>query len=158
MKATESTTTASDHINVYLIGNNPIELGAVYEKLKAIKSKSYKAEIGFDLKNLFRKISKFNPACILIDDNVEKIKLRKLIKRLSNHNRTRDIPITIIKNSNYREALVEDAQEYILKESLTSERLSKTIASSIKLKKMQIYLYKTYRKSKSQFLGFLGEQ
>ena len=157
MKAFESTTQTADHINVYLIGNNPIELGAIYDKLKSVKSKKYKAEIGFDLKNIYKKITRFNPACILIDDNLEKLRLRKLIKRLANHNSTKDIPITILKNSNYQEASIEDAQEYVLKESLTSERLSKTIANSIRLKRMQSYLYKTYRKRKNQFLGFLGE-
>lgn len=155
MKPLETTTNVSDHINVYLIGNNPIELGAVYDKLKAIKSKKYRAEIGFELRGIYRKIAKFNPACILIDDNMEKLRLRKLIKRLANHNDTRDIPITVLKTSNYREGFIEEAQEYVLKESLTSERLSKTIASSIRLKAMQTYLSKTYRKRKSQFLGFL---
>lgn len=154
MKSAESSINAN-HINIYLIGNNPVELGVIYDKLKSIEKYTYKAEIGFDLKNIFRKIAKFHPACILIDDNMEKISLQRLIKRLSNHNSTRDIPITVLKNSNYQEAIIKNAQEYVLKASLTSESLSKTILSSIKFKKMQTYLYKTYRKRTSQFLGFI---
>ena len=157
MKALETNPKISDSINVYLIGNNPVELGAVYDKLKAIKSRTFNAEIDFDLKNIFSKIARYNPACILIDDNLEKLKLKKLIKRLSRHNSTKNIPITILKNSNYKEASIEEAQEYILKESITSDRLSITILNSIKLKRMQTYLYKTYRKRKSQFLGFLNQ-
>lgn len=155
MKPTNSSINASSHINIYLIGNNPIELGVIYDKLKSIKKYTYKAEIGFDLNNIFKKIAKFNPACILIDDNMEKLSLQRLIKRLGNHNSTRNIPITVLKNSNYQEAIVKNAQEYVLKASLTSESLSRTILSSIKLKKMQAYLSKTYRKSKTQFMGFL---
>jgi len=157
MKSTHPPAELSNNINIYLIGNNPIELGVIYDKLKRIKNYKYRAEIGFDLKDAFKRIAKYRPACILIDDNMEKPSLRRLIKRLGNHNSTKDIPITVLKNSNFEEAVIEDAQEYVLKSSLTSESLSRTILNSIKWKKMQTYLYKTYRKRKSQFMGLLGD-
>lgn len=156
MKSIPSSTEPGADINIYMIGNNPIELGVIYDKLKAIKKHSFRAEIGFDLKNAFKRIAKYRPACILIDDNMEKLTLRRLIKRLSSHNSTKDIPITVLKNSNYQEPIIEDAQEYILKHSLTSESLARTILNSMKWKKMQTYLYSTYQKRKSQFTSFLS--
>ncbi|QSE98155.1 hypothetical protein [Fulvivirga lutea] len=144
----------SSPINVFLIGNNPIELSSVYTQLKQIKSSVVNAEIGFELSGLFRKIRKFKPSCILIDDNVEKIKIKKILKKLTQNSDTRDIPITVLKNSNYSEGYSE-AQDYLLKENLTSEKLSRSILNSIRFKKMHLYMIKKYRKNKSRLLDLV---
>ena len=145
-----------ESINIYMIGNNPIELSTIYDKLKSIKTKTYHAEIGFDLKRAYKKIMQFNPACILIDDNLEKDYLRNLLRKLSRGARTRNIPITIIKNSNYSSAYLGDVQEFLLKDSITSEGLSSSISNSIRLRAMQKYLYTKYKKKQSQFLSFFA--
>lgn len=147
---------SKDPVNVFLIGNNPIELSNIYEKLKAIKNKTYNAEIGFDLKGIYKKIMKFHPSCILIDDNIEKLYLRNLLNKLSTGAKTRDIPITIIKNSNYGESYLAGAQEFILKDGITAEALSRSISNSIRLRTMQKYLYQSYKKSRSQLLNFFN--
>ena len=144
------TTKSSDSMNIYLIGNNPVDLSSIYNLLKSIKNRTYKTEITFDLKGVFRKITRFDPACILIDDNMEKFKLTKLVKRLRSHSRTKHIPIAIIKNSNYEEPPVQDVQEFLWKDSLTPERLQNSILNSIRIKKMQRYLAINYKIKRRQ--------
>ena len=146
----------SDSVNVFLIGNNPTDLSGIYNLLKSIKTRTFKTEIHFDPNNILSRVSKFNPSCILIDDNLEKLKLRKLVKRLNAHVRTRHIPITVIKNSNYAEPQIQEAQDYLLKESLTSESLSKSIFNSIKFKKMQRYLRVNYAQKKTKLNQLLN--
>ncbi|MEP2773140.1 MAG: hypothetical protein ABJH05_13395 [Fulvivirga sp.] len=142
-------------INVFLIGNNPIELSNIYEKLKEIRSKTYQTEIGFELRGLFKKIMKFNPACILIDDNVERSYMKKLTLKLASNKHTRDIPITILKNAN-RDSYITNAEEFVLKESVTAELLSRSIVNSIRLKKMRTRISLMYRKRKSQVKSWLS--
>ncbi|UII22552.1 hypothetical protein [Fulvivirga ligni] len=143
-----------ESLNVFLVGNNPIELGDIYEKLKKIKNKSYNAEIGFDIKGLYKKILHSKPSCILIDDNFDKTYLKTLVKRLASSIKTKHIPITIIKNSNYTETYLGHAQEFILKEGLTSEALSISILNAIRFKSMHAYINDKYEKSKSKLKGF----
>ena len=147
-------TPIKESINVFLIGNNPIELSSIYDKLKDIKSRTFKTEIGFELKGLVNKIRRFSPSCILIDDNLSRLDIVKLIKKLSSDNKTKNIPITVIKNSNYKEGFSE-VQDYVLKESMTSDSLSHSILNAIKFKRMQTYIYKKYKKNKSRIISFL---
>ncbi len=150
--ATESTAPT----NIYLIGNNPIELSSIYEKLRSIRTMTYKTEFDFDLSSILNKITQFNPACILIDDNLERFRLTKLIKRLRSDAKTKDIPITIIKNSNYHDAHVEDVHEFLLKDGITPETLQRSIFNSMRFRRMQAYIYKTYRKRKTQINKLLN--
>ncbi|MBL6446287.1 hypothetical protein JMN32_08205 [Fulvivirga sp. 29W222] len=156
MNSISTNKTSNDAINIFLIGNNPIELSNIYEKLKEIKTKSYHAEIGFDLKTVYKKIMRFRPSCILIDDNLEEPYLKSLLGKLSSWSKTRDIPIAILKNSNYGESYLVGAQEFILKDGITSEALSRSILNSIRLRSMQKYLYTSYKKRQSQFLNFFS--
>ena len=144
------TSKSSDPINIFLIGNNPSDLGGIYNLLKSIKNKKFKTEVQFDAGNVLKKIAKFNPACILIDDNLERLKLTKLVRALKDHVRTRNIPITVIKNSNYTEPSIQEAQDYLLKDSLTPETLSKSIFNSIRFKRMQGYLTVNYKQKKKR--------
>lgn len=143
---------STSSINVFLIGNNPIELSSVYEKLQNIKSNIFNAEIGFEFDGLFNRIKRFNPSCILIDDNIERVKIKKLLKKLTHNSLTKNIPVTVLKNSNYKEGFSE-AQDYLLKEDLTSEKLSRSILNSIRFRRMQLFVVKKYRKNKSLLLS-----
>lgn len=156
MQTLQTGKTTSDSINIFLIGNNPIELSNIYEKLKAIKHKTYHTEIGFDLSGIYKKIMKFNPKCIVIDDNLENFYLKNLMDRLSTGSKTKNIPITIIKNSNYNGAYLVGAQDFILKEGITPESLSRSILNSIRLKQMEAYLYRSYEKGRSRLMTFFN--
>lgn len=147
-------TTTPGAINVFLLGNNPIELSTIYSQLKAVKKNPFRTEIGFDSKDLFQRILKFKPSCLLIDDNIDKIYLKSLIKKLGTSAKTQNIAITVLKNSNYFEGNVEEAQEYVLKQSATPEQLLRSITNAIKLKRMQTYVYRNYKKGKFQLKEF----
>lgn len=142
-----------DTLNVYLIGNNPIELGDVHEKLRSVKEVNYVAEIGFEIRHLIRKVSKFNPACILIDDNLGQHQFAQLMKKLADNRVTRNIPIAILKSSN-REFLINKADDFVLKQSLTADRLSKSIRNSIRLRKMKVALTRQYKSKKKSLISW----
>lgn len=152
-KVANSPSNNIEAINVFLIGNNPIELSNIYDKLKDIRNKTFRTEVSFDLKGLFKKIIHFNPACILIDDNVDRAYIDKLLNRLSTHKRTKNIPITVLKNFN-RESFLSNAEGFLLKDNMTSELLSSSILNSIKLKKMRRNITLFYKKKKSQLINW----
>jgi len=143
---------ASTVINVFIIGNNPIELSTVYDRLRSIKNRTFNTEVGFELKGLYKKIMKFRPACILIDDNVERTYLLKLVKRLRNSKRTSSVPITILKSNN-RDSRVEFAEDFILKGNITKEVLGKSIQNAIRLNKFHTHLRVEYKKRKRKVLA-----
>ena len=141
-------------VNVLLIGNNPVEVGSIYSLLKKIKKKRFITYTAFDFKNIFTRILKFKPNFILIDDAFAKAKIKKLIARLSRNRKTKDIPVAILKSSNYYESLNEGVSEFISKENLTSDYLYHSILNSTKFKRTYAYLYLSYKKRAGQLRRF----
>jgi hypothetical protein len=148
MERTKST--LKDNLNVLVVGNNPIELSRVFDNLKAIPGKRIITEIAFDLATILDRLILFRPNFILIDDNIGKSELKVAVRALGSGKRTRHVPITILKNSNYEEAISVGVMDYILKENLTGESLYRTLSNSIKFRKTQLYLYKAFKKRKGQ--------
>ena len=140
------------NMKVLLIGNNPIDLSAIYEILNSIKKIRFIPEIAFDKKDLFSKARNIKPECILIDDNMDQDELRMMLKKFRNDNKTKNIPIAIIKNNNSGHSLLEGVEEFILKQNINSENISRCIANSLRFHKTQEYLRNTYRKRKVQLL------
>ena len=148
----------SDHIrsplNLLLVGNNPIELGAILGKIQQVAEKNIITEIAFDLKTLLERLIRFKPNFILIDDNIGRSNLNEAIQALAHNRKTRDIPVTVLKNSNYQESLgASSILDYVLKQSLSAESLLNTLRNSLKLKRTQLYLYKAYNVRKKQLAG-----
>jgi DNA-binding response OmpR family regulator len=146
---------ASEPLNVLLIGNNPIDMGKTLEKLNQIRGRKIITEIAFDLKSIVERLIRFNPNFILIDDNIGKTELGLTIDTLSRTRKTKNIPITVLKNSNYQESSSSStswALDYLLKQNFSSESLYMTIRNSLKFKRTQLYLYQAYRKRKGQLL------
>lgn len=105
------------------MGNNPIELSYVFDALKKIKDKEIITEIAFDSSLISQRLQRFDPNYILIDDNIGQSALRQSIDKLSHHRKTSNIPITVIKNSNYNESINSGVMNYVLKSTLTAESL-----------------------------------
>ena len=143
-------TASNEYINVFLVGNNPIEMGPIYKYLSVLKKNRIIAEFCFDIKDSFNRILKMQPSCILLDDTLSKHYIKKLIQNLRNHRRTRDIPITLLKSNNHREVVANGIQDFLLKENLSADRLWKTILNSIKFKRNQRILNYIYYKRKTQ--------
>jgi PleD family two-component response regulator len=146
-----STGSVKKPLNVLLIGNNPIEVDHIYSRLKTFSNPGFKTDVAFDINNIFRRIRKFRPYTLLIDDRFNKVQLNRLIKRIHRNPKTMDIPITLIKTSNRELGIAADVDNYILKENLTAEALKMAVMSSKRLRKTSRYLYRSYKTS----LGFL---
>lgn len=143
-------TTTSDPVNVLLIGNNPIEMGPVLDKFRQVRKRKIVTEIAFDLRSILERLANFHPNYIFIDDNIGREELRLAVKKLSANKKTRDIPITILKNSNYEEAAGSNLiHDYLLKQSLTAESLYNTIKNTLRIKRTQRLLLTAFAKRRS---------
>lgn len=143
-------------LHVLLIGNNPMEMGGVLEKLKQVRGQKIITEIAFDIRSILERLIRFRPNFIFIDDNIGRTELLETINALSNNRKTRDIPITVLKNSNYHESLGSASiLDYLLKQNLSPEDLYNTVKNSLKFRRTQRYLYHAYKKRKGQLLKAL---
>jgi CheY-like chemotaxis protein len=151
----KSTSRNSTSLNVLLIGNNPMELGTVLEQLKQVRTQKIITEIAFDLKGIVERLIIFRPNFIFIDDNIGRVELRETIKKLSSNRKTKDIPITVLKSSNYHEALGSGSiLDYLLKQNLSADALYNTVKNSLRFKKTHLYLQRIYQKRKTELLRF----
>lgn len=141
-------------LNVLLVGNNPIEMGSVLEKLNQIRGQKIITEIAFDMKSILERLLKFHPNFILIDDNIGRNELMASVNSLSSNRATRDVPITVLKNSNYTESLASSSiLDYLLKQNLSPEDLYKTLKNSLRFKKTQLFLHNAYKRRTGQLMG-----
>ena len=146
---------ALEKLKVLVVGNNPIELGRVFDALQKIRDRNIMTEIAFDLKTILERLVRFSPHYILIDDNIGKPELKSAVEALHHERKTKNIPITILKSSNYHEAINTGVMNYVLKESLTGESLHTALKNSLKFKKTQLYLSNAYKKRKGQMMRLI---
>lgn len=150
----ETKTTPSEPLNILLIGNNPIELGRILDNLKQIRGRRIMTEIAFDLKSILERLIRFEPNFILIDDNLGRPELLATVETLSKNQKTRNVPITVLKNSNYDESPGSSSVlDYLLKQNLTTDSLYNTVRNSLKFRRTQLYLYQAYQKRKNALLN-----
>lgn len=144
-------------LNVLLIGNNPLDMSKTLDKVHQLRGRKVVTEIAFDMKSIVERLARFQPDFILMDDNIGKLEMTQAMTVLSRNNRTRNIPITILKNSNYHEASPSNSVlDYILKQNFSPDSLYTAIRNSLKFKRTHAYLLKAYRKRKGQLLGRLA--
>jgi CheY-like chemotaxis protein len=144
----------NDPVNLLLVGNNPIELSAILGKIESIRGKKITTEIAFDITSLFERLMNFRPDYILIDDNIGKSELSEVIGSLANNRRTKNIPVTVLKNSNYQESMGSfGVLDYLLKQNISSDSLLNTIKNSLKFRRTQLFLHKAYNLRKRQLTG-----
>lgn len=146
----------SEELNVLVVGNNPIELTRTFEGLKKIHNHKVITEIAFDLRSIIDRLTHFKPNYIVLDDNLGQSQLKAAVNVLIRNRRTKNIPITILKNSNYHEAMNTGVMNYVLKDSITGESLYTALKNSLKFKKTQLFLQQAYRKRKGQLLRVLN--
>lgn len=122
-----------EHINVLIIGNNPIEITSIYNSLNNYRGKNYIADVCFSIKDSIGRMLKKKPDCILLDDNLLVDQIKLLINKLRESSRLRNIPVVLLKSSNFNFAAGNEVQDFLLKGSLTTETLSNTIEKNINL-------------------------
>jgi len=142
-------------LNVLVVGNNPIDLSHTFESLMKIREHKIITEIAFDLTSILDRLAHFRPNFIVIDDNIGRMELQLTVQALLKNRKTKDIPITVLKNSNYQEALNTGVMNYVLKKALTGESLYTALKNSLKFKKTQWYLQQAYAKRKGQVMRIL---
>ncbi len=154
METAVKPTGSGEPLNILLIGNNPIEMGSVLDKLNQLRGHRIATEIAFDVKSILERLMRFRPNFILIDDNVGRASLLETVNTLSGNRTTKDVPITVLKNSNYSESLGSTSiLDYLLKQTLSPDDLYKTLKNSLRFRKTQRYLYQSLRKPKKKLFG-----
>jgi CheY-like chemotaxis protein len=143
--------------NVLLIGNNPMTLDNIYGKLMNLKDKKMIIDFCFDCRKSIIRALRFRPHIIFLDDNINKKLIRKFIDRINRNQKTKDIPITLLKSSNYNEVVTSGVQDYLLKESITSERLYHTMQNAGRFKKTARILKIASRRRKRQLKDWFAE-
>lgn len=141
---------SSEPLNVLLIGNNPIDLTKTLDKLNQIHGRRIITEIAFDLRSIVERLIKFNPNYILIDDNIGRSELNQTIHTLSKSRKTKDVPITVLKNSNYHESSASGIMDYVLKQHFSADSFYSMLKNSLKFRRTQLFLYKAYQRRKKQ--------
>ncbi len=150
MEAKVQVAKSVEPLNVLLIGNNPIDLTKTLEKLQQIRGRRIITEIAFDLQSILERLMRFRPNYILIDDNIGRRELTQAINALTKGRKTKDVPITILKNSNYHESSMEGILDYILKQNFSADAFYSTLRNSLKFKRTQVLLQKAYETRKKQ--------
>lgn len=145
-------------LNVLLVGNNPIDLSRTEEGLGQIQNHQVTIETAFDLTSIFDRLSRFRPNFILLDDNLGSTGLRLIVQALQAHRKTKDIPVTVLKNSNYIDTINAGVMNYVLKQSITGEALYTAFMNSLKFKRTQKYLQQAYNKRRGQFMRMVKFQ
>lgn len=148
----DKSSTQNEELNVLVVGNNPIELTRTFESLKKIRDHKISTEIAFDLRSIIDRLAHFRPNYIVLDDNLGQLQLKAAVVVLLRNRKTKNIPITILKNSNYHEAMNTGVMNYILKDSITGESLYTALKNSLKFKKTQLFLQQAYKRRKGQLL------
>lgn len=141
-----------------LVGNNPIELSSVVDRLKEIRHQPIVAQFAFDLRSSLQCLHKFAPSYILIDDNIGTEELRETVQEFAHNRKTKDVPITIIKNSNYQATLFDTPLDYVLKSNLSSDRILKTLNRSTTARDAQTFLKRAYQKRKGLLSQLLSRK
>lgn len=140
----------SDRYNVFLIGNNPQEISTMESNLSKYHRMDFIADVGFDLRDSISKVFKQKPNYILLDDCYPVVQIRRFIQRIRNNRQTEEIPIALLKSSN-RHVRIDGIQDFFLKDNFSAERLFYAVRNSRKIRRTQIVLYKSYKKSRRHY-------
>lgn len=152
MNSPKTRSQAARPLHVLLIGNNPIDMSSTLEKIKQLQGQIIQTEVAFDTPSIQERLQRFTPDYVLIDDNIGRPELRESIDVLSRFRKTRNTPITILKNSNYTEASASTSViDYVLKQQFSPESFYRTIKNTLKFRRAQVLLARAYQKQKSQF-------
>jgi CheY-like chemotaxis protein len=153
MKVKLKSELSPESVNILLVGNNPIEMSSMLDTIAKVPGRKIMTEIAFDVKSSGQRLLKFQPTYILIDDNIGRSELTQTVDSFVHNQKTRNVPITVLKNSNYEEAVVSaDIMDYLLKKNLTAESLYNAIKNTLKFRRTRQYLLDAYNRRKEMLL------
>ena len=140
---------------VLVVGNNPIDLNYIFDRLKGISKKHILTEMAFDLRSALQRLLTFHPEHILIDDNVGRPAMKAMVLELQKSD-SRYVPITVLKNSNYQESIGTGVMNYVLKDNLNSELLYKELLNSLHFLRTHLSWEQAHRKKAGALKRLLG--
>jgi len=159
MKTLIQKKSSSEPVNILLVGNNPIEMGPVLEKLRQVRNRKIITETAFDIQSIVERLVKFHPNFILIDDNIGRDELLQTVNKLSSTRKTKNVPITVLKNSNYKEALASTSiHDYLLKQNLSADTLYSTIKNTLRFRRTQRLLSQAFKNRKGMLMKLLDRK
>lgn len=119
-------------VKVLLVGNNPLELAMCSEQLVHFKKRKFNIDIAFNNEECYRSASKYHPSAIILDDSIGFMNLMEITDKFHKDSRFHNIPIVVIKNSNYYHAgITGNVIEFILKDSLDQVSLPEIILTAV---------------------------
>ncbi|BDD00286.1 response regulator [Persicobacter psychrovividus] len=127
---------SAQSLRVLMLGNNPIELGRLYDLLQASKEQEYQLEVSFNEHDALRKATNFKPDCIVLDDNLDKEQIQHFSEMLQQDQYLRHVPITLVKNSNRWSVVAKGIHEYVLKNMLSTKTLSRAVLNAVRYGKV----------------------
>ncbi len=119
---------------VLIIGNNPLELADIYDKLGNSRRKYYIVDVSFNLKDGRRRALKNVPDVILLDDNLDYREMKIFADEIKGQNKFSHLKIILMKSSNQKYVLLEQVEDYLLKHAISTEMLDKVITNQMSTK------------------------
>ena len=120
-----------EKVPVLIVGNNPIEMTSIFNTLVNLRSRSYVIDVCFDIKDCFNRISESRPEVILVDDNLGPEDIRKMMRVLRQNAKTRNIKVIVLKSSNWSNKVIDNVDDYLLKDSIDADMLDNIIDKNI---------------------------
>ena len=121
-------------MKVLIIGNNPLEIAEIYDKLGNSRRKYYMVDVSFSLKDGRRRALKNHPDVILLDDNLDYAELKYFTNEIKSQHKFSHVKIILLKSSNQRYLLLKEVEDYLLKSAINTEMLDKVIFNQISQK------------------------
>jgi hypothetical protein len=140
----------NDQVNVMMFGNNPAELSKYLINLSNFQEARFNTNFNFNLRFRHLRLQNLVPEYIVIDDCYPIDQIRKFVRRMRRNVKTHAIPVAILKTSN-TPIFITDVQDFLLKESFTPDRLLHAVRNSRNIRKAQVILYMTYKRSRRQY-------
>jgi DNA-binding response OmpR family regulator len=116
---------------VLIIGNNPLELAEIYDKLSNSRRKYYMVDVSFSLKDGRQRAIKNNPDVILLDDNLEYQDMKSFTREIKSNHKFSHLKIILMKSSNKKYVLLEQVEDYLLKNAINTEMLDNVISNQM---------------------------
>jgi chemotaxis response regulator CheB len=120
-----------EQIKVLIIGNNPIELGTIKQKLDDNAGQVLLIEYAFDEVSAGKLVERFVPDIILLDDNLGK---KAIISTIAALKPKTDASITLLKTHNYEKMGLLNVEDFMMKSHLTQLGLLESLKASMMCK------------------------